>query len=50
MLLFLVHMMVSLGVRRLWLVVIMALGGSFGTFHVFYHWLKVPLPIGAFGV
>jgi putative tricarboxylic transport membrane protein len=23
---------------------------SFGVFHVFYHWLKVPLPIGAFGI
>jgi putative tricarboxylic transport membrane protein len=22
---------------------------SFGVFHVFYHWLKVPLPIGEFG-
>ena len=47
MLLFLVHMMVSLGVRRLWLVVVMALGGSFGTFHVFYHWLRMPLPVGS---
>ena len=27
-----------------------ALAGSFGVFHVFYYWLKVPLPIGALGL
>jgi hypothetical protein len=27
-----------------------ALLGSFGVFHVFYHWLKVPLPIGQLGI
>jgi putative tricarboxylic transport membrane protein len=26
------------------------LAGSFGVFHVFYYWLKVPLPIGALGL
>lgn len=47
MLLFLAYMLVSLGVRRLWLVAVIAVGGSFGTFHVFYHWLRMPLPIGS---
>ena len=27
-----------------------ALAGSFGVFHVFFYWLKVPLPIGALGL
>jgi putative tricarboxylic transport membrane protein len=27
-----------------------ALALSFGVFHVFYYWLKVPLPVGAFGL
>jgi putative tricarboxylic transport membrane protein len=26
------------------------LAASFGVFHVFYYWLKVPLPIGTFGI
>ena len=27
-----------------------AFAGSFGVFHVFDYWLKVPLPIGALGL
>jgi hypothetical protein len=27
-----------------------ALAGSFGVFHVFFYWLKVPLPIGMLGL
>lgn len=27
-----------------------ALLGSFGTYHVFWHWLKVPLPVGVLGL
>jgi hypothetical protein len=47
MLLFLTHMLISLGARRPWVVAAMALTGSVGTYHVFYHWLRVPLPIGS---
>jgi len=43
---FLIYMLVSLGVRNVWIIATMSLGGSFGTYHVFYHWLKMPLPIG----
>jgi hypothetical protein len=28
---------------------VFGLVSGFGLFPVFYHWLKVPLPIGAFG-
>lgn len=27
-----------------------AVAGSFGVYHVFVHWLAVPLPIGFFGI
>ena len=40
----------ALGVRTWWVVAAFAAAGSFGVFHVFYHWLKVPLPIGALGI
>ena len=40
----------AVGARNPFVVIAFALLGSFGVFHVFYHWLKVPLPIGAFGV
>ena len=30
--------------------ILFALAGSFGVFHVFYHWLKVPLPMGVLGI
>ena len=34
-----------------WVVVaVFAVAGSFGVFHVFYHLLKVPLPIGILGI
>ena len=39
-----------LGARSLIAISLTALAGSFGVFHVFYHWLKVPLPIGEFGL
>jgi hypothetical protein len=39
-----------LGARSLPGVAVTAAAGSFGVFHVFYYWLKVPLPIGAFGI
>lgn len=39
-----------LGARNPLVIAIFAALGSFGVFHVFYHWLKVPLPIGTFGI
>ncbi len=49
-LLFLLALPPALGVRIWWAVAIFAVAGSFGVFHVFYYWLKVPLPIGIFGI
>ena len=43
-------LLVALGVRRPAVIAAFALAASFGLFHVFYYWLKVPLPIGPFGV
>lgn len=38
----------ALGVRAPITILVFALFSSVGVFHVFYHWLKVPLPIGPF--
>jgi putative tricarboxylic transport membrane protein len=40
----------ALGARSPVAIVAFVLAASFGVFHVFYHWLKVPLPIGSFGI
>jgi len=40
----------ALGVRNVLAIAIVAVAGSFGVFHTFYYWLKVPLPIGMFGI
>ena len=40
----------ALGARSLLAIVPFSLAASFGVFHVFYHWLKVPLPVGTFGI
>ena len=50
MLLFVPGALMLLGVRSLISVTLCALSASFGVFHVFYHWLKVPLPIGMLGI
>lgn len=42
-------MLVALGVRRPVVIAVFALVSGFGMFHMFYYWLKVPLPIGVFG-
>lgn len=42
-------LLVALGVRRPVVIALFALISGFGLFHVFYYWLKVPLPIGALG-
>jgi hypothetical protein len=47
---FIVGVLLILGARSPIAIALTALAGSFGVFHVFYYWLKVPLPIGAFGV
>ncbi len=48
--LFIVLMLLVLGVRNYLAIVLVALALSFGVFHSFYYWLKVPLPIGEFGL
>ena len=40
----------ALGARSPLVIVPFVLAASFGVFHVFYYWLKVPLPIGTFGI
>ena len=47
---FIAGLLFILGARSLIAIALTALAGSFGVFHVFYHWLKVPLPIGEFGL
>jgi putative tricarboxylic transport membrane protein len=47
---FIVAMLLILGARSPIAIALTALTGSFGVFHVFYHWLKVPLPIGELGL
>jgi len=49
-LLFAALLLLALGVRSLLIVAVFAAGAGFGVFHVFYYWLKVPLPIGVFGI
>ena len=50
MLLFIAVLLPALGARSLPAIALTALAGSFGVFHVFLYWLKVPLPIGAIGL
>ena len=50
MLVFVAGLLVALGARSPTAVGLTAAAGSFGVFHLFYHWLKVPLPVGALGI
>ena len=50
MLLFIAGLLPALGARSPSAILLTALAGSFGVFHVFLYWLKVPLPIGALGL
>ena len=50
MLLFIAGLLLALGARSPTAILLTALAGSFGVFHVFFYWLKVPLPIGALGL
>lgn len=47
---FIAGLLLMLGARSQLAIALSAVAGSFGVFHVFYHWLKVPLPIGALGI
>jgi putative tricarboxylic transport membrane protein len=38
-----------LGARNLLVIAAVSLVLSFGVFHAFFYWLKVPLPVGMFG-
>jgi hypothetical protein len=49
MLIFSAGLLLALGVRRPVAIGVFSLASSFGLFHVFYYWLKVPLPTGALG-
>jgi len=49
-LVFLLVLPTALGARSWLAVLVLAFAGSFGIFHVFYYWLKLPLPIGVFGI
>jgi putative tricarboxylic transport membrane protein len=48
--LFLLFLPLGLGERNWWVILIFAVAGSFGIFHLFYYGLKVPLPMGVFGI
>jgi len=48
--LFLLFLPFGLGAANWLITLIFAAAGSFGVFHVFYYWLKVPLPMGMFGI
>jgi putative tricarboxylic transport membrane protein len=50
MLVFIAGLLLVLGARSPTAILLTALAGSFGVFHVFFYWLKVPLPIGALGL
>jgi putative tricarboxylic transport membrane protein len=50
MLIFIAGLLLALGARSPAAIALTAFAGSFGVFHVFFYWLKVPLPIGALGL
>ena len=50
MLAFIAGLLLALGARSPLAIGLTALAGSFGVFHVFFYWLKVPLPIGMLGL
>lgn len=49
-LLFTSMVLLVLGARNVLAISAVSLALSFGVFHAFYYWLKVPLPIGEFGL
>ena len=49
MLLLIVYLLLALRAKNRLAMAIMALAGSFGVYHLFYHLLQVPLPAGILG-
>jgi len=49
MLLFYLFLLFALGRQNVLVTLAVALGGSWGVYHVFVEYLKVPLPVGIFG-
>ncbi len=49
MLLLLGYLLFILDVRNWLVIAVFAAAGSFGVFHVFFHLLRVPLPMGSLG-
>lgn len=47
---FLLFLLFALGRQNLLVTLLVALLGSFGTYYVFYEWLRVPLPVGILGI
>ncbi|MEZ5849749.1 MAG: tripartite tricarboxylate transporter TctB family protein [Hyphomicrobiaceae bacterium] len=47
---FSIAVLLALGARSPVAIGIFAVCASFGVFHAFYYWLKVPLPIGTLGI
>jgi len=47
---FSVGLLLALGERRWWLIVVFALIAGFGLFQLFNNWLDVLLPVGEFGI
>ena len=50
MLFFIAGLLWVLGARSPTAIAATAAAGSFGVFHVFLYWLKVPLPVGMLGI
>ena len=50
MLLLIAYLLVTLGLRNSVVIGICAVAGSFGVYHLFFDLLKVPLPVGVFGL
>jgi putative tricarboxylic transport membrane protein len=50
MFMFIAGLLWALGARSPSAIVLTSVAGSFGVFHVFLYWLKVPLPVGALGL
>jgi putative tricarboxylic transport membrane protein len=47
---FYLFLLVALGRQNIFVTIAIALAGSFGIFYVFAEWLKIPLPVGVFGL
>lgn len=50
MFIFYIFLLYTLGRQNPIVTALVALGGSWGVYHVFVEWLKVVLPVGTFGI